>query len=84
MIIFHIIPLKSGRCEPSLEPSRRDGSNEGSQHMFSLRNLIILSLNYPQNFILSGPLLYIKMAGFTCLGSSCSKGTLLPVRVDLL
>ena len=23
---------------PSLEPSRRDGSNEGSQHMFSLRN----------------------------------------------
>ena len=25
-------------CEPSLEPSHRDGSNEGSQHMFSLRN----------------------------------------------
>ena len=25
-------------CDPSLEPSRRDGSNEGSQHMFSLRN----------------------------------------------
>ena len=23
---------------PSLEPSRRDGSNEGSQYMFSLRN----------------------------------------------
>ena len=25
-------------CDPSLEPSRRDGSNEGLQHMFSLRN----------------------------------------------
>ena len=25
-------------CDPSLEPSRRDGSNEGSQHMFSWRN----------------------------------------------
>ena len=25
-------------CDPSLEPSRRDGSNEGSQHMFLLRN----------------------------------------------
>ena len=52
--------------------------------MFSLRNLIILSLNYPQNFILSGALISIKVAWFTCLGSSCSKGTLLPVRVDHL
>ena len=25
-------------CDPLLEPSYRDGSNEGSQHMFSLRN----------------------------------------------
>ena len=25
-------------CDPSLEPSSQDGSNEGSQHMFSLRN----------------------------------------------
>ena len=32
-IISHISP-----CNPSLEPSWRDGSNEGSQHMFSLRN----------------------------------------------
>ena len=36
-IIFHISP-KNIFCDPSLEPSRRDGSNEGSQHMFSLRN----------------------------------------------
>ena len=25
-------------CDPSLEPSHRDSSNEGSQYMFSLRN----------------------------------------------
>ena len=25
-------------CDPSLELSHRDGSNEGSQHIFSLRN----------------------------------------------
>ena len=25
-------------CDPSLEPSHRDGSNEGPQHMFLLRN----------------------------------------------
>ena len=25
-------------CDQTSEPSRRDGSNEGSQHMFSLRN----------------------------------------------
>ena len=31
-IIFHITPLNV-RCDPSLEPSRRDGSNV-SQHVF--------------------------------------------------
>ena len=36
-IIFHIYHQNIFR-DPSLEPSRRDGSNEGSQHMFSLRN----------------------------------------------
>ena len=25
---------KSISCDPSLEPSQRDGSNDGSQHMF--------------------------------------------------
>ena len=25
-------------CDPSSEPSRRDGSDEGSQHMVSMRN----------------------------------------------
>ena len=29
-------------CDPSLEPSYRDGSNEGSQHMFSLKNKKII------------------------------------------
>ena len=36
-IISHISSLNIFR-DPSLEPSPRDGSNEGSQHMFSLRN----------------------------------------------
>ena len=36
-MIFHIAFLNI--CgDPSLEPSRRDGCNEGSQHMFSLGN----------------------------------------------
>ena len=30
-------------CDPSLEPSQRDGSNDGSQNMFSRRNMA----NYP-------------------------------------
>ena len=29
-------------CDPSLELSRREGSNEGSQRMFSLRNKKII------------------------------------------
>ena len=37
-IIFHITPSNIC-CDPLLEPSRQDGSNEGSQHMFSLRNM---------------------------------------------
>ena len=32
-------------CDPSLESSRRDGSNEGSLHMFSLRNKNIFELS---------------------------------------
>ena len=36
-IIFHIPPLKL-LTDTSVELSRRDGFNEGSQHMFSLRN----------------------------------------------
>ena len=36
-IIGHIPPLNIF-CDPSLEPSHRDSSNEASQHMFLLRN----------------------------------------------
>ena len=36
-IISHISPSKH-ICDPSLEPSHRDGSNEGLQHMFLMRN----------------------------------------------
>ena len=35
--ISHILH-KNILCDSSLEPSHRDGSDEGSQHMFSLRN----------------------------------------------
>ena len=47
---------KNTFCDFSLEPSRQDGSNEGSQHMFSLRNKKKLSLNYPRYPLLSGAL----------------------------
>ena len=33
-IIGHIFPIKTFFCDPPLEPSHRDGSNEGSQHVF--------------------------------------------------
>ena len=36
-IISHILH-KNIVYDPSLEPSRQDGSKEGSQHRFSLRN----------------------------------------------
>ena len=36
--IIFLILHKNIHCDPSLEPSCQDGSNEGSQHMFSLRN----------------------------------------------
>ena len=37
-IIIHIFFYKNIFCDPSLEPSDRDGSNDGSQHMFLLKN----------------------------------------------
>ena len=37
-IISHIFSLKNIFCDPSLERSHRDGSDEGSQHMFSTQN----------------------------------------------
>ena len=46
-IIFHMT-LLNVCCDTSLEPSRRDDSNEWSQHMFLLRNKKKISLNYPQ------------------------------------
>ena len=32
--LFFLFPSKNICCDPSLEPSRRDGSNDGSQNMF--------------------------------------------------
>ena len=37
-IISLISHKKKRNCDPTLEPSHQNGSNEGSQHMFSLRN----------------------------------------------
>ena len=36
-IVIHIFSIKTF-CDTSLEPSLRDGSNEGSQHKLSLKN----------------------------------------------
>ena len=44
MIIFLIShPIIVTTCDPSAEPSRRDSSDEGSQHTF----LFIINKNYP-------------------------------------
>ena len=36
--IFLLTLHKTICCDPSSEPSHRDGSDEGSQHMVSMRN----------------------------------------------
>ena len=45
---FLLLLHKNICCDPSSEPSRRDGSDEGSQHMVSMRNKI----NYPSIIII--------------------------------
>ena len=42
-ILFFLFLIENICCDPSLEPSQRDGSNEGSQNMFLWRNIE----NYP-------------------------------------
>ena len=34
MVLLFIFPNENIYCDPSLEPSHRDSSNEGSQHVF--------------------------------------------------
>ena len=43
-ILFFLFLIENICCGPSLEPSRRDGSNDGSQNMFLWRNME----NYPE------------------------------------
>ena len=52
-------------CDPSLEPSCQDGSNEGSQYVFSLRNK--KKYLYPQYLypLLSGALSTVSISGLT-------------------
>ena len=45
-------------CDPSLEPSRRDGSNDVSQNMFLWRNMA----NYPWYPFLSGVMTFTSYA----------------------
>ena len=40
---FFLFLIENICCDPSLEPSRQDGSNDGLQNMFLLRNMA----NYP-------------------------------------
>ena len=47
-LIFHLV-IETICCDPSSEPSRRDGSDEGSQHMFLCR----INKNYPYAIIYS-------------------------------
>ena len=70
-IIFRSILLKHS-CDPSLEPSSRHGSNDGSQHMFSLRNKtkIIFELSAP-----SSPLVWSSELSFREFGT-CAKRSL--------
>ena len=47
--------------------SRHDGSNEGSQCMFLLRNKKKIDLNYPQYLLLSGALTDPKCLNYNLL-----------------
>ena len=42
-LLFFLFLNENICCDPSLEPSRRDGSNDGSQNMFLWKNMA----NYP-------------------------------------
>ena len=58
LVIISLISPQNKFCDPSLEPSCQDGSNEGSQHMFSLINMENYLLNYPPHPLLSGALIW--------------------------
>ena len=46
-IIFFLFFNKNIHCDPSLEPSLRESSNEGSQCMFFWRNMVNYPLSIP-------------------------------------
>ena len=61
-------------CDPSLEPSQRDGSNDGSQNLFLWRNVA----NYPS--IISVTPSYVEHCLSNrkcCLSSSQISGTVI-------
>ena len=70
-IFFFILVLYNVYCDPSLGPSRRDGSDEGSQHMFSSRTkkeIIRIILNTP--LIWDSALWYINIPDLKELSSA--------------
>ena len=53
-MIFFLFLMETICCDPSSEPSRRDGSDEGLQHMFSCRinnkkKHLLISSNTPSS-----------------------------------
>ena len=69
-IIFRIPPINI-YCDPSLEPSYRDSSNEGSQHMFSLKNkknYLWILFSIPSLIWSSGRLVQIKSSKLIFFG----------------
>ena len=58
---FCLFCIKAYAVTPSSEPSRRDGSDEGSQHMVSMRNKKKLSSSTPS---------YLEL----CLTNNTAKG----------
>ena len=64
---FSYFSTKSSVCDLSLEPSKQDSSNVGTQHMFLYTNLeIIPKLSLSPSFIWSTVALYINLLVFYC------------------
>ena len=68
-IISHIFSTKTyfmaHHYDLSLEPSCRDANDEGSQHIFLLRNKKKISLDYSQLPFLSGAPILSAKSGFS-------------------
>ena len=78
MLILH----KDIHCDPSSELSHEDGSDEGPQHMISMRN----KKNYPSVIfkysLLSRVLLIVLNSSYQCHAfANCRSGEKITIRV---